>query len=92
MSVVFVWWGILRLLPPRRGWWGWHGEVGWHDDGGAGAVMVSLPSVVGVPPFRLCGGRIEWRGGVWGIPVSYCLASPVSYCLASPVCVGGEVR
>lgn len=35
--VVFVWWGILCVLPPRRGggwgrrgWWGGIADGGWH--------------------------------------------------------------
>ena len=73
-SVLFVWWGILCVLPPHSGGgWGhrgWRGAVadgGWHGEGRAGAVMLSLPSNVGVPvcvlasPFRLRGVPVEWR-------------------------------
>ena len=39
VSVVFVWWGILCPLPPRRGggwcrrgWWGAVVDGGWHGE------------------------------------------------------------
>lgn len=42
VSVVFVWWGILCPLPPRRGggwghrgWWGGIADGGWHGEGRA---------------------------------------------------------
>lgn len=54
VSVVFVWWGILCPLPPRRGgWWGGIVDGGWHGDRRA-AVLLASPSNVGVP--RLCVG------------------------------------
>ena len=34
LSVVFVWWGILCVLPPRRGWWGGIADGGAVVDGG----------------------------------------------------------
>lgn len=55
LSEVFVWWGILRALPPRRGG-GW-GRRGWWDGMvmGAGAAALTLPSIVGVPLSRSLG-------------------------------------
>lgn len=56
VSVVFVWWGILCVLPPhvgggwgRRGWWGGIADGGWHGDGRA-AVLLASPSCVWCPP------------------------------------------
>lgn len=56
VSVLFVWWGILCLLPPRRGggwghrgWWGAVVDGGWHGEGRA-AVLLASPSCVWCPP------------------------------------------
>lgn len=55
VSVVFVWWGILCLLPPhsgggwgRRGWWGGMVDGGWH--GGEGRQCYRFPVCVLVSP------------------------------------------
>lgn len=58
-AVVFVWWGILCLLPPRRGWWvGLSWMVGGVVVVGGmvreGGSVTDSPSNVGVP--RLCVG------------------------------------
>lgn len=44
--VVFVWWGILCPLPPRRdggwgrrGWWGGIADGGWHGDGRVAVLL-----------------------------------------------------
>lgn len=65
-----MWWGILRRPSPIRGggrghcgWWGGIVVVGWHGDGRAGAVMLSLPSNVGVPPSVYA--VVLLNGGVW---------------------------
>lgn len=80
VSVVFVWWGILCLLPLRRGGgWGHHrragaiADGGWHGEGRA-AVLLASPSACWRPPCRLLGGLIEWR--VWCGVVSPCLVLP----------------
>ena len=77
VCVVFVWWGILCLFPPRsaggwgrRGWWG--GMTRW-----GGIVMegrwcrwlpllslLSSPSACWCPPRGSLGGLVEWRGAV----------------------------
>lgn len=55
VSVLFVWWGILCLLPPRRGggwghrgWWAAVVDGGWHGEGRA-AVLLTPRLCVGVP-------------------------------------------
>ena len=44
---LFVWWGILCPLPPRRGggwghrgWWGGIADGGWHREGRAAVLLV----------------------------------------------------
>lgn len=76
VSVVFVWWGILCPLPPRRGggWghrggWGGMADGGWHG-GGRAAVLLDSPSNVGVPSFSigvpsLVRSVAMLKGGVW---------------------------
>ena len=65
--VLFVWWGILCPLPPRRGggwghrgWWGAvvDGGVAWWRKGGC---VAGLPVLCVVSPLCLCGGPVEWR-------------------------------
>lgn len=80
VSVLFVWWGILCLPPPRRGggWgrrgrWGGIADGGWHCEGRAAVLLASpssvdVPSVCWRPPLCLRGGPVEWRGGV--VPLS----------------------
>lgn len=74
LPVVFVWWGILCLLPPRRGggwghcgWWGGMTDGGWHDDRRA-AVSLASPSLCWCPPSCSLGGLVEGR---WCV-VSWC--------------------
>ena len=104
VSVLFVWWGILCLLPPHsgggwghRGWWGVCCGGGWHGEGRAAVLLtprrmlVSLVLCV-VSPFRLRGGRVEWREWrvvccprVWIGFSPFILFSPLLHCLASPI-------
>ena len=76
VSVLFVWWGILCVLPPRRGggwgyrgWWGAVVVVGGMVSEGRLCCVASPscvwcpPSVCWRPPCRLLCGPIEWR--VW---------------------------
>lgn len=79
VSVVFVWWGILCPLPPRRGGgWGhrgrWGGIVdgGWHGEGRAAVLltprrMSASPSVCWCPPCRLPCGPVKWRGVLYAV-------------------------
>ena len=81
---------------------GWHDEVGWHSNGRAGAVVLSLQSACWCPPClvlaspsRLLGGRVEWR--VWcmlwcpvfvlGPAPCVALLSLVLFCSLCVVCV-----
>lgn len=70
VSVVFVWWGILCVLPPRRGG-GW-GHRGWLSAMvSEGRLYCWTPSRMPVPPSvcwrphcRLPCGPVEWRSGM----------------------------
>lgn len=71
MSVVFVWWGILCPLPPRRGcgwghcgWWGAVVVVGGMT--GEGRLCCWPPRLACRVPRLLCGGPVEWREW-WGV-------------------------
>ena len=89
VSVVFVWWGILCPLPPRRGGgWGHRGWWGGIVDGGV-AVLPASPSCVWCPP-SVCVVVLLNGGvcGVWcprariGSSPSHC-SRPLLYCLFS---------
>lgn len=74
VSVVFVWWGILCPLPPRRGggwgrcgWWGAVVVVGGTTREGRQCYRLPVEcrcpsSVCWRPPCCLPCGPIEWRG------------------------------
>ena len=85
VSVLFVWWGLLCVLPPlvvdggwgRRGWWGGIADGGWHGEGRA-VVSLTLPVLCAVSPFRLLSGPVEWRG--WCVvccPLVSCYPHPL---------------
>lgn len=73
VSVLFVWWGILCPLPPRRGggwghrgWWGAVVVVGGMVREGRRCYWLPVkcrcpPSVCWRPPCRLPCGPVEWR-------------------------------
>lgn len=91
VSVLFVWWGILCLLPPRRGGgWGYRWVVGGITRWGGmalkgGAVMVTLPSVCWCPPSVCMVVSLNGGSGVCcGVPV-FVLSPFSSWC--SPSCV-----
>lgn len=84
-----VWWVSLCLSSPGigmgwgyRGWWGGVVDGGWHGDGRA-AVLLTSPSACWCPPFRLCGGRVEWRVGVVCVTPRPRVGSSPSCCPAS---------
>ena len=90
VSVVFVWQGILCVLPPRRGGgWGHRGQwVAWRMVGGIVSegrrCRVDLPVCVWCPPsvcvvVPLNGGG----GGLCVVPV-FGLDLPLLHCLSSP--------
>lgn len=70
VSVVFVWWGILCVLPPHvGGWWGAVVVVGGMV--GEGRLCCRPPRLVCGVPLLLCGGPVEWRE--WWCCVVPCL-------------------
>lgn len=82
--------GYPLSAPPSSWWWvgalrmvGWHGEVGWHGDGRAGAVMVALPSGVGVPRLVYSVAMLNGGSGVCVVPGSQ-VGFGILHCPASP--------
>lgn len=99
LSVLFVWWGVLRPLPPRSGGgggyryrWGVCCGGGWHGEEGRGVrrdipvrVLVS-PSVVVVSLFAAGVPLVVHPVVLLKGGVCWCVVFPV---FISPCCGGG---
>lgn len=86
VSVLFVWWGILCALPPRRGggwgrrgWWAGIADGGWHGERRAVVLLtprlllVSPSFSIGVPSLVRSVAVLKGGGCV-------CYVAPVSCC------------
>ena len=81
--------GYPLSAPPYSWWWGWlswmvgwHCVVGWHGDGRAGAVMVTLPFDIGVPRLVCLVALVEWRGVVCAVLPRVRVGSGILLCPA----------